>query len=224
MKYFYTQQPIEQAAKDLAKSLIKHLTKGQRVLWLLSGGSSIPIAINASKQLSKIDLSNLYVTMTDERYGKIDHVEENWHQLLVGGLSLNGANLYRPLVGRDVQKTTKLFNDWLVEQFASADYKIGIFGIGADGHTCGIKPGSTAISATNLATSLLGNDFERITITFPAIRQIDEAFIQASGSGKQSILSDLINKEFPLDEQPAQILKIIPKSTIYTDNKEEDLK
>ncbi|MFZ2125483.1 MAG: 6-phosphogluconolactonase [Candidatus Saccharimonadales bacterium] len=223
MKYIYTQEPIEQAAKHLADVLKDHLSKGERVLWLLSGGSSIPIAVCASRELKGIDLSNLYVSLTDERFGKLNHIEENWKQLLDEGLDLPGANLYRPLNGRGIQKTTEMFSTWLIEQFASADYKIGIFGLGADGHTCGIKPESTAVSATNLATSFLGDDHERITITFTTIKQIDEAIIQASGSGKRGIISDLLNKSLPLKEQPAQILKAIPKSALYTDNKKEDL-
>lgn len=223
MKYIYTSSPIERAASDLAKILRQHLSKGESILWLLSGGSSIPIATGASKQLAGLDLSNLYVSLTDERYGKPGHIEENWQQLLDGGLNLPGANLYRPLVGRDIQKTTQMFDAWLKEQFKKVDYKIGIFGLGTDGHTCGIKPESTAISATNLATSFLGDDFERITITFPAMRQVDEAIIQASGGGKRGIISDLIYKDFPLAEQPAQILKVIPRSTIYTNLKKEDL-
>jgi 6-phosphogluconolactonase/glucosamine-6-phosphate isomerase/deaminase len=223
MRYIYTPSPIDAAAKDLAKLLKKHLLKGERVLWLLSGGSSIPIAVSAGRELKGIDLSKLYVSLTDERFGKLNHIEENWKQLLDEGLDLPGANLYRPLTGRGIQKTTELFSTWLTEQFANADYKVGIFGLGADGHTCGIKPESTAVSATNLATSFLGDDHERITITFPAIKQIDEAIIQASGGGKRGIISDLLNKVLSLKEQPAQILKAIPKSALYTDIKKEDL-
>lgn len=223
MKYIYTLTPIDEAAKNLAKLLKKHLLADKRVLWLLSGGSSIPIAVKASQELKGVDLSKLYASLTDERYGKIGHIEENWKQLLDEGLELPGATLYRPLIGRDILKTNAAFRSWLKEQLTSADYRIGIFGLGADGHTCGIKPGSTAVSSADLATSFLGNDYERITITFPTIKQIDEAIIQASGSVKRGIISDLFNKDLPLKEQPAQILKIIPKSTIYTDVKQGDL-
>jgi 6-phosphogluconolactonase/glucosamine-6-phosphate isomerase/deaminase len=223
MKYIYTPSPIDAAAKDLAKLLKKHLVKGERVLWLLSGGSSIPIAVKASRELKGVDLSKLYVSLTDERFGKIGHIEENWKQLLDEGLELPGATTYRPLIGRDIMKTNAAFRNWLKEQLANADYRIGIFGLGADGHTCGIKPGSTAVSSADLATSFLGDDYERITITFPAIKQIDEAIIQASGNGKRGIISDLFNKDYPMKEQPAQILKVIPSSTLYTDTKKEDL-
>lgn len=222
MKYIYTDTPIEKAATQTANKLIEHLNKGERVLLLLSGGSGAAIAIAMAKKLSGVKLTNLFVTMSDERYGKIGHPDENWQQLLDGGFDLPGATMYRPLVGQNIQKTTELFNEWLYEQFKMADYKFGIFGMGSDGHTAGIKPSSNAVISTDLAAHLSA-DFERITITFPAIKKINEAVVQASGADKRAVISDLIYKDLPLDKQPVQILKKIPQIILYTNNKREKL-
>jgi 6-phosphogluconolactonase/glucosamine-6-phosphate isomerase/deaminase len=222
MKYIYTETPIEKAATFTSNKLIEHLSKGERVLWLLSGGSGSDIAIEAGKKLVGTDLSNLVVSMTDERYGNIGHKDENWQQLLNAGFNLPGATLYRPLIGQSIQTTTSDFNDWLIDQIRLADYKFGIFGIGADGHTCGIKPGTDSVKSTDLAT-FIKSDFERITITFSTIVQIDEAAIQASGVDKKKVIYDLIYNSIPLMDQPAQILKTIPSSIFYTNNKREDL-
>jgi len=221
MNYIYTDKPIEQAANYIADTLTKHLLLGERVLWLLSGGSSIPIAVEASIRLLDHDLSNLYVSLTDERYGPIGHKDENWQQLLSDGLSLPGATLYRPLINQDIKTTTIEFNNWLEVQLDKADFKLGIFGLGADGHTAGIKPHSQAVATTELSASLVGEDFERVTISFNTIKMLDEAVIQASGADKRDIVHDLLYGNFPLDDQPAQILKTIPNTTIYTNNQKE---
>ena len=223
MNYIYTDKPVDLAADLVADKLIEHLSRNERILWLLTGGSGATIAVVASKKLVGIDLSNLVVTMTDERFGPVGHKDENWQQLLDGGLSLPGATLYRPLIGQDIQTTTARFNDWLLEQFNKADFKLGIFGLGSDGHTAGIKPHSPATTSTDLATSFKGNDFERITITFVAIKQIDEAVIQAAGPDKRAVIHDLVYENLPLDDQPSQILKVIPLTTIYTNNHKEEL-
>lgn len=223
MKYIYTDTPVEKAAEFTANRLIEHLKQGEKVLLLLSGGSGAAIAIAANKLLADTDLSNLVVSMTDERYGDIGHPDENWQQLLDAGLNLPGATLRRPLIGTDIQLTTDAFNSWLIGQFKSIDYSFAIFGVGSDGHTAGIKPGSPAVVSTQLAAHLKSEDFDRITITFPTIRKIDEAVIQASGVDKRAVISDLIYKDIPMDIQPAQILKSIPKSVLYTNNKREDL-
>ena len=223
MKYIYTNDPIEMAAKDVADRLIEHLSRGERVLWLVSGGSSIPIAIMASKKILDINLSKLFVSITDERYGSVGHNDENWQQLLDGGFDLPGANLYRPLIGADIQKTTAAFNEWLLEQFNKSSYSLGIFGLGADGHTAGIKPGSSAAKSTELAMSFTAEDFERVTISFVAIARIKDAIIQASGANKRQIIHDLMYYNLPVEEQPAQILKTIPDTTIYTNIQKEEI-
>ena len=218
MDYICTNEPIKQAALAAAGSIREHLYKGERVLWLLSGGSSLTIAVMASqnKRLKNIDLSNLYISVTDERFGPIGHDNENWQQLIDAGFWLHGANLYRPLTGRDIETTTTAFNNWLETQFKTADFKLGIFGIGVDGHTAGIKPFSSATESTDYATSYSCNKFERITISFFAIEQLDQAIIQASDDEKQPIVNEFIYEKFPIDKQPAQILKKIPNISIYT--------
>lgn len=223
MQYIYTENPIEISANDIANTIIEQLKAKKRVLWLLSGGSSIPIAIKASQILKDYDLSNLSVTLTDERYGEVGHKDENWQQLLDGGLDLPRANLYRPLIGESIQKTTDLFNNWLLKSLNEADYKIGIFGLGEDGHTAGIKPGSKAVKSTDLATFFTADDFKRITIGFVAISRLDKVFIQASGINKRNIIHALLYYNMPLDDQPSQILNTISDATLYTNNKKEEI-
>jgi len=221
--YVYTDKPTEQATDSVVKAIKNHLSKGERVLWLLSGGSSIAIAVEASKRLKLSNLSNLFVSLVDERYGLIGHQDENWQQLIDAGFNLPSANLYRPLIGKDIEPTRAGFNDWLSDQITMADYKIGIFGIGIDGHTAGIKPHSSAVLSANLVAFFKGDDFPRLTITFLAIKQLDEAIVLALGKDKISVIQSLLNNNLPLDEQPSQILKSIPCVTLYTNNNKEKI-
>jgi 6-phosphogluconolactonase/glucosamine-6-phosphate isomerase/deaminase len=216
VEYIYTNKPIEQAAEHIATVLGDHLSNNQQVLWLLSGGSSLEIALIVSKKLRPYNLSNLHVSMTDERYGPIGHSDENWQQLINIGFELDGADLYRPLIGKDIKTTAAAFNDWLSDQLNNSDFTLGIFGVGTDGHTAGIKPYSPAINSSDFVTSFSGDDFERVTISPRAIAKIDEAVVQISGSDKQQVLSTLLNDELPIDEQPAQILKPVQHTTIYS--------
>ena len=219
--YVYDNNPIERATEAVVQTIKEHLAKGEKVLWLLTGGSGIAIAVEASKRLRLSNLSKLFVTVTDERYGLIGHQDENWQQLLDAGFKLPGANLYRPLIGKDIEPTRISFNKWLSDQISNADYKIGIFGLGVDGHTAGIKPHSIAVLSNNLVASYKADDFERLTITFPVIKQLDRAIIQASGKIKQPAIHKLITSNLPLDSQPNQILKFIPHAILYTNNKED---
>ncbi len=223
MQYIYSDHPTDQAASALAASITDKLSLGKRVLWLLSGGSGIDIAIKTQALLTPdLDLTNLYVSLTDERFGALNHADENWTQLISAGFDLPGAQLYRPLSGQDIATTTSLFNNWLGEQFSAADYKVGIFGIGTDNHTAGIKPSSEPADIQDYAYSFTGEDFERLTISTLAIKRLNEAVIQASGNDKLAAVKRLLNDNYPVDTQPAQILKSVKLSSLYTDQKIEE--
>jgi len=225
MQYIYSDRPAKQAASALATSITSRLQQGKRVLWLLSGGSGIDIAIKTQGLLNAdLDLTNLYVSLTDERFGSLNHADENWNQLIAAGLNLPGAHLYRPLLGQDIITTTRLFNDWLGEQFSAADYKVGIFGMGTDSHTAGIKPNSEPDDMQDYAYSFKAEDFERITISTLAIKRLDEAITQASGGDKLNAITQLLGDDYPVNIQPAQILKSVKLSYLYTDQKIEETK
>ncbi len=225
MQYIYSSHPTLDAATALATNITTHLRYGKRVLWLLSGGSSIDVAIKAQALIpTDTDLTNLYVSLTDERFGELNHADENWSQLIAAGLNLPGAHLYRPLLGKDIDSTTQFFNNWLGEQFSAADYKIGIFGIGTDSHTAGIKPGSEPVDLQDYAYFFTGVDFERITISSLAIKRLDEVIIQASGADKFDTLNQLLHDDYPVHTRPAQILKSVKLASLYTDQKIEEKK
>lgn len=220
MHSIYSTDPSTAAAEHIAKTISEHLNASQKVTWIISGGSGMKVVLKVAHMLATTDTSNLYVTLSDERFGPVNHPDENWQQLLDAGFAIPNAILYRPLTGQDRKHTTAQFNDWLATHISTADFTIGLFGIGNDGHTAGIKPHSSAVKAVSWADAFDGDDFERVTMTPFAIRQLNEAVTQASGSDKIPTLRTLLLEECSLDDQPAQILKAVPVSTLYSDNKE----
>ncbi len=222
MEYIYGQNAAD-ATTQLATTIKELLDANKKVLWFVSGGSGGQVSIDVAKKLQNTPLENLYVTLTDERYGPVGHANENWQQLLDGGFSLPGAMLYRPLTGSNREETAKQFASWLGATFDAVDYVIGLFGIGPDGHTAGIKPQSKALTAAALATDFTGEDFERITITPTAIERVDEAVIQAFGENKFVVINQLQTESLPAAIQPAQLLKEVPKATLYSNYKRSAL-
>jgi 6-phosphogluconolactonase/glucosamine-6-phosphate isomerase/deaminase len=213
---------IQPAAQYIASVISKKLAEGLKVLWLVTGGSSIEVAALASSILKGGDLKNLRVTLTDERYGEVGHKDSNWQQLQNAGFSLPGAKLHPVLSGLGFEETYKNFDRFLISEMVSVNYRLGFFGIGPDGHTAGILPGSPAIGATTFAIGYEANEFMRITMTFPAIEKLDEAIVYATGEAKQPVL-DQLEDEVALKMQPSQILKRVPKLTIFNDYKEENV-
>ncbi|MFS8118903.1 MAG: 6-phosphogluconolactonase, partial [Microcoleus sp.] len=121
----------------------------------------------------------------------------------------------------DIAETTRLFAAHFEEAYAEADYCLGLFGVGADGHTAGILPHSPAVGATSTATYYQSDPYSRITLTVESLLRLDEAVVFAFGENKWPIVHQLETQELALVEQPAQLVKRIMKITLVTDYKGE---
>lgn len=209
-----------QVAEFVAERLANLLSDGKSALWLLSGGSGGTICIEAGQLLKQKvqDFSKLYVTMSDERYGPVDHPDENMAILLAGGLSLPGATIYRPLSGKPRRETTDDFASWLDQTKSQVDYSLAVLGIGADAHTSGIKPGSVATNSTEAAVDFDGDDFERITTSSHFLKTVDEAVVQAFGESKQDVVKRLKIGEGSEVDQPMLAIRKIKQVTLFSDN------
>lgn len=212
-----TEQDDEQIVEYLTSTLIANLQADKSVLWLVPGGSAMKVATKVLAELEDVDTSKLCVTLTDERYGRPNHPDENWMQLEQLGFNVATINAYRVLRGEDIETTAQDFADKLAQLFATYDYKIGLFGIGGDGHTAGIKPHTVATTSDEYAAQFEGEDFARITMTPKAIGQLDEAVAYAHGTEKQPVLSQLLREDVDIYDQPAQALKTVPKVTLFSD-------
>ena len=211
----------EEVANFVATSVMNKLASGKRVLLFLTGGSSTIVGVKIAELLRRRWFQNLTVMLTDERYGPIGHTDSNWQQMLDKGFSLSQAKLIPILTGDNRDTTTEKFNIALNEEFMRAEYKIGLFGIGTDGHTAGILPQSRAVRSKDLAFGYDTPTFSRITITPKAIGKLDEAVVWAHGKDKWPVLKNLEEKKILLSKQPAQILKKVPLLTIFSDYKNE---
>lgn len=210
-----TTTKVEDVADFVANAILNQLKSGKKVLFFVPGGSSIDVAVKVAEILRGYSHQNLTVTLTDERYGPIDHFNSNYFQLLEKGFSLPEAKLIPVLIDEDCNITTEKFNAILKEELKSANYKIGLFGIGVDGHTAGILPDSIVVQSQDLVCSYDTPVFSRITITPKVIEKLDEAVVWAQGAEKWEVLKEL-NKEVDINLMPAQILKKVPLLTIFT--------
>lgn len=207
---------IDPVVNYLANTIQEKLEAGQKVLWLVPGGSAISVASSVAHKLATVNLDSLFITLTDERFGLVGHDDSNWHQLAGTGFVMEGAQLTPVLTGENRDATTKAFAKNLEDLFSSADYKIGFFGIGPDGHTAGVLPGSPAVTSQNWAAAYKTPGFERITMTPKAIAALDLAVVYAMGDSKHEALTNL-QSDVPLDKQPAQALKKAKKLIIFND-------
>lgn len=209
---------IEEISNQIASVINRELLQGKKVLLFLTGGSSIPMQIMVSKKIENISNENLVITLTDERYGENNHKDSNWFKLISGGFIIKGAKLFPVLSNKSILETTEDFTKTLEEELKKADYRIGLFGIGADAHIAGILPQSIAVNTNEFACNYDAPPFLRITITPKTILKLDQAFVYAMGENKWPIIESF-KDELLIKDYPVQVLKRVPLLTIFTDKK-----
>src|SRR3989344_308006 len=87
----------EPGIKELAGDIISNLRSGNRLVWLVSGGSNIPITVKVMEMVNDVlgssPITNLLtVFLTDERYGEPGHKDSNWEQLIKAGLNIDNVD------------------------------------------------------------------------------------------------------------------------------------
>lgn len=212
---------IDPVVDYLSDTISTVLAQDKKVLWLVPGGSSIKIAAEVSKRLSGSSLKNLYVSLTDERYGDVGHADSNWLQLEQAGFNLPEANLRPVLIGQDFDKTVEEYGKEIDKDMKAVDFRIGFWNW-SDGHTAGILPGSPAVSDKGLTSGYDAGVFKRVTITASAIFRLDEAVVYAVGQDKWPVI-DQLDTDLPVNQQPAQMLKAVPRLIIFNDHKSSQL-
>ena len=218
MQFLYSTPESEAGIAALTTSLENALSLHSRVLWLVPGGSNIPLTVRVMHALSDHVTEKLHIMLTDERYGVVDHADSNFRQLREAGFEALNARFIPTLQdGLSLEQTAASYAENFEREADQAGYIIAQFGIGPDGHIAGILPGSPASTSGKLAEGYVAAQFERVTLTFPALKRIDEAFVFAYGEAKKPTLGQLKSVATPLTEQPAQILRQIPEATIYND-------
>lgn len=204
---------------DLTERLARELAGGRRVLWLTSGGSNISASVQVMSNISPALRRNLSVMPADERFGKPEHADSNWAQLMKAGFETGHVKLLPVLqTGLDFEQTVASYRQLAKQAFDNNDMVIAQLGIGARGSIAGILPGSPATeNTTELAVGYQSSPFLRLTLSFAGLLRISAAYAFAFGNTKHTALTSLQAGQLPPDRQPAQILKQLPEAYVYSD-------
>jgi 6-phosphogluconolactonase/glucosamine-6-phosphate isomerase/deaminase len=210
------------AVQAVAARISDELRRGQRVLWLVSGGSNVTaeVAIMEAVRKQAADrLAGLAILPMDERFGGLDHEHSNSHALRAAGFNPDSAVWVDVLVhNANFEQTVSFYNEVASTLLANAGVVISQFGLGADGHVAGILPHSPSVDADEVTVAgYEWADYARMTLTPTALKQTSVAFVLAYGSIKQRALERVARRTEPLDDLPAALLYDIPEVYIYTD-------
>lgn len=221
MEYHYTITP-DDGVRALTEDISEKLKSGASVLWLVCGGSNIPLSVQVLSNLLATcgvdELTRLTVMQTDERYGDVSHPHSNWQELIQSGFQVERIRSIPILASLPLAETTERYEEQLAVAYEHAEYIVGQFGIGADGHIAGILPHSPAVNERKmLMVGYEATPFIRVTITPPAFRQIHTAYAFVFGESKRVAVENLCTQMLTIQEEPAGLLKEVSRAVLFGD-------
>ncbi len=216
--------------ESLARAAAEHLIKLAReaieargcFAVALSGGSTPrgAYALLATDELAgQLDWSCIHVFWGDERCVPPDHPDSNYRmarQALLDHVPLPAENIYRirgelepEEAAAQYERTLRTFFSASPEQTVP-EFDLILLGMGDDGHTASLFPGSAALHERNrwvVASCVDKLGAWRVTLTPVVINSAANVTFLVSGAGKAESLRQVLTGPDQPDHLPAQIVK-----------------
>lgn len=201
------------AAEALASQLNLVLAERERALLALAGGTT-PAAAYQLLGRERIAWNRVDVLLGDERWVGPEDGASNarmLHETLLAQGPASAAHFHPVPTERETpQASAEAFEETL-RQLCAGDppvLDLILLGLGDDGHTASLFPGSAAAGVRDRAVTVgEGKGLERITLTAPVLCAARQVIILVSGAAKQEALRRLLDpSESPL-RTPAKLVR-----------------
>ena len=214
---------VADVAHEAAERIVaaaNHAAEDGRTFSIALSGGSTPKALYellaTPAYRSRIDWPTVEVFFGDERNVAPDHPESNYRmarEALLSKVPLPGDNVYRMHGELDANEAAKQYGQMLTEKFGDGGLDLVLLGMGDDGHTGSLFPGTAALNETKhraVANYVEKLKTWRITLTAPFINRAKEVLVLVTGASKAARLAEVL--EGPPDPQRLPIQLIQPAS------------
>jgi 6-phosphogluconolactonase len=161
-------------------------------------------ALLAQDQKDRLPWEKIYVFFGDERSVPPDHPDSNYRmarESLLSKVPIPPQNVFRVLAELPPEAAADQYDRHLRGFFHLADnawpvFDLILLGIGEEGHTASLFPGSAALAEkSRLVVANWVEKFKtyRITFTYPVLNHAEEVVFLAAGQGKAQILRDIFD-------------------------------
>lgn len=177
----------EELARAAADLVLREIRDGRRRLLLAGGTTPVRTYEMIARQAQPADYKGVHLFFGDERAVAPDHVESNYGMVRRAWLDptrFPPERVHRILGEIDPDRAARLAEEDL--RAATGEpvaLDLAILGIGTDGHTASLFPGSSALGET-LRLFVPARAGRRITATFPLLNATHRVIFLASGRTK----------------------------------------
>lgn len=216
---FPTPEALGEAAARHIIELAKHyIQKNGRFTISLSGGSTperLFKLLSQSLYVEQMPWQNTYFFWGDERCVPLDDERNNAHQaikLLFSKINIPADNIFRIPTNLPPTQAAEQYEQTIKEFFVNAQprFDLMLLGMGDDGHTASLFPGTEVLHETKHLVKAIYIDkvsMHRITMTVPLINQSHHIIFLVTGSGKAETLKTVLQGDSQPELYPAQLIQ-----------------
>ena len=207
------------AAEEITQSAEEAIAARGRFTIALSGGNTPKPVYRLLAQEPRIDWDRVHVFWGDDRHVPPNHPDSNFGMAmdtLLSKVPIPPDNVHRMRTEKpDAQRVADEYA-WTLRSAFDLDegevprFDLVLMGIGADGHTASLFPGSEAVrerSRLAIAPWVSSLGTFRVTLTAPVFNRAALALFLVSGDEKAEALRAVLEGDFQPDRFPAQAVR-----------------
>jgi 6-phosphogluconolactonase len=210
----------------------KHIAETGRFTCVLAGGTtprSVYELLGKSANADLVDWQNTYLFWGDERAVPPDHDDSNYRMVenaLLNYVPIPAENVFRMHGEIDPHEAARQYESKILQFYSgmvsskTADnlhgktpvFDLVLLGIGTDGHTASLFPGSAALQEQERLVVAVNHNqpppplVDRLTMTYRLINHAKQIVFLVSGTEKASVLPQILGDE-PNLNLPAALVK-----------------
>jgi 6-phosphogluconolactonase len=205
-----------EAAERVVEAASRADDEGRTFSIALAGGST-PKALYellaSDTYRSRINWPRVEVFFGDERTVPPDHKDSNYRmavEALLSRVPIPGDNVYRMAGEIDPNEAAREYGQTLKEKFGEGGLDMILLGMGDDGHTASLFPGTEALReskhrcAANFVPKLSS---WRLTLTAPFINRATDVIILVGGASKAARLQEVLEGPRDPTRLPVQLIQ-----------------
>jgi 6-phosphogluconolactonase len=216
VRVFPDTETLDAAAADhVAAAAARALRERGSFLLVLAGGTT-PRGVYrrlASLDSTGLDWHRVHLFWGDERCVPPDHPQSNFAMAaasLLPAVSVPAENVHRIRGEEPAERAAAMYDLELAARFGaetpadlggSPALDLVILGIGSDGHTASLFPGSSALVSKAWAVAARApadaDVRDRVTLTLPAIDASRECLLLATGAEKREVVRRALERHEP---------------------------
>ena len=221
---------ILDSPNELARAAAKHFVVRSPLTVALSGGSTPKLLYQLLADPNEpfreqVSWPRIHFFWSDERHVPPDHPESNYrmaNEALLSHVPVTQKNVHRiPSENPNAAEAARDYEQTLIDVSKSSMPRLDLIllGIGTDGHTASIFPGSEVLHETKrlvAAPWVEKLNTYRITMTLPLINNAASVLFLVSGAEKAEIVRDVLQgpKQYPaqyVNPSEGQLLWLLDK-------------